>query len=539
MIAAGLVVLALIAGIVGTSIGLVQAEWAREAETKQRELAEASEIKAKQAAEAAIKLAHDNGVLAEQEKIARLDAQQRREQAEKLALRARFDYFYLRGHEDPRMALVGSAKLLPQATTLNDQPLVESICLHLAGWARDLKSLRGIVPIGYVSSRQNLPVFSPDGKTLLQAKWKTARLWDLGTGKPIGNILRHEKEVTDVAYSPDGRRFLTASQDGAGLWDSADSLPVAVLDHQYNDPDKRLRVKFSPDSKLIVTQAADLRLWDAATGKPVGRAIEPGGVDCVFSFSPDSKLVLTATIAHYSTAAKMPLGVRHWDTATGKQVGTELKFPDRVTMAAFSPDAKLLVTSSAAIITLWDIALGKSKTVNLSHHDSVSWAAFSPDAKKLLTGNHYSSLRLWDLGSWPDRSLDLKPEGDLVRAAFSPDSNTILIGYDWPKQKLQLLNAATGEFIGSLQQYGGVLSPDGKMVLTQSDDGNSRLWDATSSRVGEFALDLKNRHGLAFSPGCKRIFAASPLGRPAVFDTAKRSLGRASRSAVPIEFRGL
>ena len=43
VIAAGLVLLALVVGVIGTSIGLVRAEWARQAEVEQRERAEAGE----------------------------------------------------------------------------------------------------------------------------------------------------------------------------------------------------------------------------------------------------------------------------------------------------------------------------------------------------------------------------------------------------------------------------------------------------------------------------------------------------------------
>src|SRR3984893_8907123 len=52
VIAAALVLLALIAGVIGTSIGLVMAEQAREAEAEQRQLAQANEAKAKEATDA-------------------------------------------------------------------------------------------------------------------------------------------------------------------------------------------------------------------------------------------------------------------------------------------------------------------------------------------------------------------------------------------------------------------------------------------------------------------------------------------------------
>jgi WD40 repeat protein len=62
--------------------------------------------------------------------------------------------------------------------------------------------------------------FSPDGKTVLTGSDdKTARLWETGTGKPLGPSLQHEATVFRVAFNPDGKTVLTGSEDKtARLW---------------------------------------------------------------------------------------------------------------------------------------------------------------------------------------------------------------------------------------------------------------------------------------------------------------------------------
>jgi Flp pilus assembly pilin Flp len=55
--------------------------------------------------------------------------------------------------------------------------------------------------------------FSPDGARVLTAsKDKTAKLWDIASGKLLASF-DHQNEANNAAFSPDGARILTASAD--------------------------------------------------------------------------------------------------------------------------------------------------------------------------------------------------------------------------------------------------------------------------------------------------------------------------------------
>jgi WD40 repeat protein/tRNA A-37 threonylcarbamoyl transferase component Bud32 len=63
------------------------------------------------------------------------------------------------------------------------------------------------------------PVFSPDGRFLvMSSRPDGVRIWDSATGDPVSPPLSHPGPVESVAFSSDGRLLLTASDRAARVW---------------------------------------------------------------------------------------------------------------------------------------------------------------------------------------------------------------------------------------------------------------------------------------------------------------------------------
>src|SRR5262249_51408887 len=119
--------------------------------------------------------------------------------------------------------------------------------------------------------------FSPDGKRLVAVVGQVARLCETATGQPIGEPLRHEHALTQAAFSPDGTLILTrtgeSQEEEVHLGEAATGKHLAKPNWR---PGAVWDWTFAADGTtiLMARQGPTLRLWEAATAKPLGEPLE-------------------------------------------------------------------------------------------------------------------------------------------------------------------------------------------------------------------------------------------------------------------------
>jgi uncharacterized protein YkuJ len=206
---------------------------------------------------------------------------------------------------------------------------------------------RLVAQLGHASGVDSA-CFSPDGCYVLTgSRDKTARLWDVETGKEVRKFEGHASSISSVAFSPDGRYALTGSYDRtARLWDVETGKELRKFE---GHADAIYSVAFSPDGRYVLTGSWDktARLWDRETGKEL-RKFE-GHTNVIYSvaFSPDGRYVLTGSLD--STT-------RLWVTGTGRELASIISFLDG-TWAVIDPEGRFDASNGGDIEGLhWVVA---------------------------------------------------------------------------------------------------------------------------------------------------------------------------------------
>jgi WD40 repeat protein len=407
--------------------------------------------------------------------------------------------------------------------------------------------------------------YSPDGRLLGSASHDgTVKLWDAVTARELHTLTTHRGEVHTIAFSPDGMTLACGNQDHAiTLWDVPSRKEKSIL--RAAGPVRS--VTFSPDGKTLASgDAGDcLKLWDIATGKELASLPLTIPVDSV-AFSPDGKTLASAghhwirghrvtlwaldgtTPKERVTLTNVrphqhPMGglgppaifshdgktlaagfaeTNLVDVGTGQvTIGHQLHRGD-ILAIALSPDGTILASAGMdRDIILWDVA--RSRELDRYVHPApVYGIAFSPDGRTLASASEDRTVKLWNVSKPPDQDLLEAPTAGPALycgcLTFLPDSKTLLAG----GTSVKLWNVSTGREITTLQKEGGnvALSPDGK-TIAYSHGGIANVWDLTSGQeratLNAHAADIGS---LAFSPDGKTLATGADDGMVVVWDVS-------------------
>ena len=304
----------------------------------------------------------------------------------------------LEGHQGDVSVLAYS----PDGQTLISGSSDQTVRFWKVATGKELRQWR----VGHIDAL----ALSPDGKTLAVAVsegW--IRLYEVDTGKEIRRLPGHQVRLNEV----DATGKLQPGSEYVG---------------------NTAGVTFSPDGRSLASVGGmldcTLRLWDVTTGKErLRRRAHEGKEDHDWvqseigkckkggkwvTFSPDGKVLASA-----GSDDKIIL----WDAATGKEIGRFEGHTDSVFCVAFSPDGKTLASASAdKSVLLWDATLrlpdGRLPPVRLAPKEvEAHWNDLA--APQVLC----ASRAFWTLVAAPAQTVPFLQER--VRPVPAPDARRV------------------------------------------------------------------------------------------------------------------
>jgi len=226
--------------------------------------------------------------------------------------------------------------------------------------------------------------------------------------------------------------------------------------------------------------------------------------------------------------------IRLWDKTSGACL-REIHDSGFVTSVCFSPDGERAL--SACIergnpdhpFRLWHLRSGFNIRCFNGHSDNVNSICFSPDGATIISGSDDRSIGVWDLafspfrGNWLCDSIGkkyiLKGHCGAVRCvSFSPDGKHVLSGSD--DCTIRLWNIETYKLLGIFKGHSDSVrsvcfSPDGRFAISASADKTLKLWEVSS---GDCLATLKGHSASVLS------VCFSPDGQYALSGSADKTM---------------
>jgi WD40 repeat protein len=345
---------------------------------------------------------------------------------------------------------------------------------------------------------------SPDSRWLALS-WKSDReyriaICDSTSAKEQASWpLLHTDRILSLTSSPDSTHLLSTSEDGtARLWDVATGRPIGPP-MRHGSGVKLLRGAFRPDGTRLVTCSADGTVcqWDARTGVEVAPPFEGhAGEVSAAVYSPDGQWIASGGADQT---------VRLWRATGRREVRVLHGHTGKVTLLTFSRDGRRLGSvSEDGTARIWETDPLCRLPVLSGHESYVYPVAYSPDGQWVASGSWDGNVRLWDaLTGEPCANLRL---GGFVRTlAFSPDSSWLVTGCDGDG-RLQIWDIATARLRSVMRGSGGTLgavavSPDGARIAALSFEGALSVSEvATGQEVFHLDQTRNEMTAVAYSP---------------------------------------
>lgn len=372
--------------------------------------------------------------------------------------------------------------------------------------------------------------FSPDGETVaLEADdQQSVRVRHLPTGTERCSLA---VKAARSAFTADGTGLVAFDHAGQGtLWHVAKGVKIRDLESTLVNKD--FQILGAGRNGLVAVldggweSAAQVAVWDTATGKRRARPAGHDGAVTALAYAADSKWLVSGSIDKT---------VRLWDPATGAQVRILTSHPAAVTAVAVSADGKLAASAcQSGAIRVCNCGDGKVVLETTGPARGATTLAFSANGQELFAGGDAPTVLAWEVAGGKQvvrlatgergNVLAFAPEGALALTVSHRDrfDRTPPQMHVWNPRNappLATVNLPHGEE-GAIRCERAVFSPNNRLVASsqvteylglRASYGKAQVivWECVSGQAIR-TLSPSVTNVLAFSPDGRRLAAGKP-----------------------------
>ncbi len=217
-------------------------------------------------------------------------------------------------------------------------------------------------------------------------------LWDWRTGEKIHSWPSETVQVIGMTYaaafSPDGQRLAAPAENGEVIIREAATGRVIFRLTGHEEVAKC--VSFSPDGRWVATGSSKgiVTLWDATSGKPVESIGPPGPPITGVAFSRDGRRLAAAYVHGF---------VRVRDTENHREISSFRAGNPVLAGMAFHPTSERVFTGgSDRLVTVSEPATRRQVLVFRELSRRCSCLALSPDGNRLAAASRNGLVHVWD-----------------------------------------------------------------------------------------------------------------------------------------------
>ncbi len=510
--AALLVFFTLLAGIAGTTVGMIRAERQRAEAVRLRKLAQQKSLEAmaqRDIAEKARAQALAQKHIAEDQKQRALEnARHAQESARTAELRLADSRIAQADRLSREWRFAEARQLYIEAYDKFAELKAPLLAAEIGLWSSYNEAGYPLLSLCGHKGKVRCVAISRDGRAAVSASEdRTLKLWDLPTGTLVRTVRGHSEKLTCVAITPDGKAALAGDAGGAlKLWELSTGNALSTFERHA---DSVSCVAILPDGKAAISGSYDrtLKLWDLTTGKERHTFLGHSGPVRALAVAPDGR---TAISGSEDSTLKV------WDLSTGHELRTLNEDRRVVTSIAIAPDGRLVLSSGEdAQITGWDVSAGTAQwRAGGVVGSALTKLAFDVNGGMALIASSNKLFRQWRVEhgirsgrmfagySDPASSIAVAPDG--LTAIAGGNDNTLTL-WDLAEDKPVRLFTGHSDWVKSV-----AISPDGRAALSGSADKTLRLWDlATARELRRFTVDIDWMRAIAITPDGKTALSGS------------------------------